>query len=49
MSGTNVMAQKPHFTPKSENCRKCIEASTGVSLVVCIEKKTFEVWVRGVP
>jgi len=24
MSGTKVMAQKPHFTPKSENCRKCM-------------------------
>ena len=24
MSGTKVMAQKPHFAPKSENCRKCM-------------------------
>ena len=29
MSGTKVMAQKPNFTPKSENCRKCIEFPTG--------------------
>ena len=29
MYGTNVMAQKPQFTPKSENCRKCIESPTG--------------------
>jgi len=24
MSGTKVMAQKPHFAPKSEHCRKCM-------------------------
>jgi len=24
MSGTKVMAQKPHFAPKSENCSKCM-------------------------
>jgi len=70
MSGTKVMAQKNHFTPKSENCRKCIESSTGGlrdsdnsplehdselfepskdsrSLVVCTERKTFEIWVWG--
>jgi len=29
MSGTKVMAPKPHFTPKSENCKKCIESPTG--------------------
>jgi len=29
MYGTKFMAQKPHFTPKSENCRKCIESPTG--------------------
>ena len=28
MSGTKVMTQKPHFTLKSENCRKCIESAT---------------------
>ena len=29
MSGTKVLAQKPHCTPKSENCRKSIEFPTG--------------------
>jgi len=29
MSGTKVMVQKTHLTPKSENCRKCIESPTG--------------------
>jgi len=29
MYGTKVMAQKPQFTPKSENCKKCIESPTG--------------------
>jgi len=24
MSVTKLMAQKPHFAPKSENCRKCM-------------------------
>jgi len=24
MSGIKVMAQKPYFAPKSENCRKCM-------------------------
>ena len=24
LSGTKVMAQKPYFAPKSENCRKCM-------------------------
>jgi len=27
------MAQKPHFTPKSENCRKCIESLTGATSI----------------
>ena len=30
MFGTKVMAQKPHFTPKSENCRKRNDSATGV-------------------
>jgi len=70
MSGTKVMAQKLHFTPKSENCRKFIESPNCAisildysplehaserfepskdsrSLVVCTEKKPFEIWVRG--
>jgi len=33
MSGTKVMAQKHHFTPKSENSRKCIESLTGGILI----------------
>jgi len=33
MSGTKVMTQKPHFTPKSENCRKRIESSTGANSI----------------
>jgi len=33
MRGTKVMAQKLHSTPKSENCRKCIESPTGVNSI----------------
>jgi len=29
MSGTKVVAQKPHFTPKLENCRNCIVSPIG--------------------
>jgi len=32
MSATKVMAQKPHFTPKSENCRK----GMNLSLAACV-------------
>jgi len=33
MSGTEVMTQKKHFTPKSEKCKKCIESPTGVNSI----------------
>jgi len=32
MSGTKVMAQKPHFAPKSENCRKCMSLSLAATV-----------------
>jgi len=34
MSGTKVMVQNPHFAPKSEKCRKCIESRTG-AITIC--------------
>ena len=32
MSGTKVMAQKPHFAQKSENCRKCMSFSLAATV-----------------
>jgi len=32
MSGTKVIAQKKHFAPKSENCRKCISLPLAASV-----------------